>query len=67
MSELFDWLATLDPTFAFLLALPFAVVAAAFCAEAVRRARGRATTRVKENRHYAPVRRENRSGTEVTT
>ena len=67
MRELFDWLAALDPVFAFLLALPFAVAAAGLCAEAVRRRRARATTRAKEDRRYTPVRREHRPGSEVAT
>jgi hypothetical protein len=67
MSALIDWLATLDPAFAFLLALPFIVAAAALCADAVRAARAGAPMRTEEDRRYTPVRREHRSGTEVAT
>lgn len=42
MNALYGWLATLDPGFALLVALPFAVAAAAFAGDAVREAlRGR--------------------------
>jgi hypothetical protein len=41
MKELVDWLAALDPVFAFLLALPFAVAVAGLCVEARRYARKR--------------------------
>ena len=34
--ELWGWLHTLEPSFAFLLALPFLVAIAAFCGEWVR-------------------------------
>jgi hypothetical protein len=37
--ELIEWLANLDPVFAFLLALPFAVALAGLLSEAVRRPR----------------------------
>jgi hypothetical protein len=36
MNELIDWIAALDPASAFLFALPFMVVAAAFLAHFVR-------------------------------
>lgn len=41
MNELLTWLATLDPVFAFLLALPFLVAAAGGLAEGVRYFRDR--------------------------
>lgn len=41
MTELIEWLRALDPVFAFLLALPFAVAAAGLAAEFVRRSRRR--------------------------
>lgn len=66
MSELFDWLAALDPVFAFLLALPFAVAAAAFAAEALRRSRARRTTALEPApRRYTPSRGKRGSGHEV--
>ncbi len=36
MDEIWKWLQTIDPTFAFLLALPFLVVAAAWMGEIFR-------------------------------
>lgn len=41
--ELWDWLHTLDASFAFLLALPFMVAAAAFLGDWVRRRCGRSS------------------------
>jgi hypothetical protein len=41
MSELWDWLVSLDPVFRFLLALPFVVVIAAFVGEYLRRLKRR--------------------------
>ena len=41
MNELLHWLGTLDPSFAFLLALPFIVAAAGGLAEGVRHLRDR--------------------------
>lgn len=37
MDELWEWLHSLDPIFTFLVALPFAVVAAAFLGELFRK------------------------------
>lgn len=52
MDALYDWLATLDPVFAFLVALPFAVAAAAFAGVAVRDAL-RARTPAQRAGHQA--------------
>ena len=55
MRTIIDWWVELDPTFAFLLALPLIVTAAAFIGEGVRRAwRVRATRRFAARKATAP-------------
>jgi hypothetical protein len=51
LAELFEWVMNLDPEFAFLLALPFAVALAGFLAEAVRSPR--AKPRISGEKHAA--------------
>jgi hypothetical protein len=53
MDALYDWLAALDPEFAFLLALPFLVAAAAFIGDAIRAVARRAPPR-RAKRHPEP-------------
>lgn len=49
MTAIINWLAELDPVFAFLLALPFVVVAAGFVSEASVFARRRRNKRRRQN------------------
>ena len=62
MNELLNWLTTLDPVFAFLLALPFLVAAAGGLAEGVRYLRDRRSQEVanalrEDARREQPARR----------
>ena len=52
LAELIEWVMNLDPEFAFLLALPFAVALAGFLSEAVRRP----SARPENGRQQQPLR-----------
>jgi hypothetical protein len=60
MEELMEWLGSLSPEFAFLLALPFVVAAAAFAADWIRRGRS-----PRRRRHERRSRRSARNGHHV--
>ena len=51
IGELIQWLLSLDPSFAFLLALPFVVGFAGFLSEHLRRRRARAISRHPKINH----------------
>jgi hypothetical protein len=59
INELLDWLADLEPGFAFLLALPFLVAAAGLLGDAVRKWRSR--TRAQQSQRQVAAMR-NHSG-----
>ena len=50
MHALLDWLTTLDPAFAFLLAMPFLVAAGAFAGTALRALRQRSSAKRQHTR-----------------
>jgi hypothetical protein len=49
-----EWLASLDPPFAFLLALPFVVALAGLLTEHLRQRRARVLSRDTETNHESP-------------